>query len=282
MNDREAEAEFSQWSAEVVAQLTPIRERFTPFPLYFQTQIFNFVVMRQLLKDYFPFGKPYDLVLEVGCGVGAHSVLLARFAKELVGVDIPGEYAGYTPPGFRSSADISRALVNQHFGIKNARFEDAFPDNLPCGSDSVDLIFSWTVLEHIPDLKGAYAEMKRVLKPGGVMLHVAPVSMSAIHTMASVNVEEDKKRRARRPLGWFGAARELLKDYVRLAKGYPDPHPSGMVIPPCHSEFLTDYQDQLTLYTSWNYLHPLIALGLVIEEQKPVNDFNYAIVARKP
>ena len=55
-----------------------------------------------------------------------------------------------------------------------------------------------------------------------------------------------------------------------------------MVIPHCHSEFLTDYQDQLTLYTSWNYIHPMIDHGFVFEDQKVVNDFNFAIVARKP
>ncbi len=71
--------------------------------------------------------------------------------------------------------------------------------------------------------------------------------MSAIHTMASVNVEEDKKRKAQlKPLGWIGAARKLWTDYVSLAKGLPDPVPAEMAIPPCHSEFLTDYQDQLT------------------------------------
>ncbi len=131
-----AEAELGQYAAKLVAELTPIRERFTPFPLYFQTQIFNFVVMRRLLRDYFPFDKPYDLTLEIGCGVGAHSLLLSRFSKQLIGVDIPGEYAGYTPPGFTSSAHISRTLVNEHFAIKNARFEDALPDKLPCENDS--------------------------------------------------------------------------------------------------------------------------------------------------
>jgi SAM-dependent methyltransferase len=277
------EVEFSRWAQRLVGELTPIRERFTPFPLYFQTQIFNFVVMRRLLREYFPFDRPHESVLEIGCGVGAHSLLLSRFATRLLGVDIPGEYAGYLPPNFKSSVEVSRALVNEMYGITNATFDDAFPNRLPCEADSVDLIFSWTVLEHIPNLRESYAEMLRVLKPGGVMIHVAPVTMSAIATIASVNVEEAKKRAmAPAALGWLGAARMLWSNYGDLARGRPDTRRAGMVIPHCHSEFLTDYQDQLTLYTSWNYIHPMIDLGFVFEDQKVVNDFNFAIVARKP
>lgn len=40
-------------------------------------------------------------------------------------------------------------------------------DGLPLADDSVDLVFSIAVLEHVPDPHAAIAELVRVLKPGG-------------------------------------------------------------------------------------------------------------------
>lgn len=277
------EEDFARWCIELVGYLTPIRERFTPFPHYFEIQCFNFATMRRLLPDLFPLHRRYDLILEIGCGVGMHSLLLSRFANRLVGVDIPGFYAGYTPEGFKSSADVARAVVNDTFGVKHAEFADAFPDKLPLPDASTDLIFSWTVLEHIPDLPTSYKEMLRVLKPGGLMLHIVPNTMSAIHTMAMDNVTAAKQAPIKHPpLGYIGAAGHLWREFRKLATGYEEPHKPGMVIPPCHSEFLSDYADQLNLYISWSYLIPLLRLGMIMERLTPVNDFNYALALRKP
>ncbi len=37
-----------------------------------------------------------------------------------------------------------------------------------------DRVVSMHTIEHVPDLPGAFAEMARVLKPGGKMVHVYP------------------------------------------------------------------------------------------------------------
>lgn len=48
---------------------------------------------------------------------------------------------------------------------------DFFGDglNLPIRTDSVDLILSQAVLEHVPDPRRAVSEMRRILRPGGVV-----------------------------------------------------------------------------------------------------------------
>jgi SAM-dependent methyltransferase len=46
--------------------------------------------------------------------------------------------------------------------------------HLPFEDDSFDLIFSSNVLEHVEHLDEAFAEMKRVLAPGGIMIHSIP------------------------------------------------------------------------------------------------------------
>lgn len=53
-----------------------------------------------------------------------------------------------------------------------ARCEDI--TRLTLSDDSLDLIVSSDVLEHVPDLAAAFAESRRVLRPGGVHLFTVP------------------------------------------------------------------------------------------------------------
>lgn len=46
--------------------------------------------------------------------------------------------------------------------------------SVPRDGDSFDLIVCTEVLEHVPDTAGAFAEMARLVRPGGVLLLTAP------------------------------------------------------------------------------------------------------------
>lgn len=43
--------------------------------------------------------------------------------------------------------------------------------HIPFDDNYFDLIYSTSVLEHVHDLENGFAEMARVLKPGGIMIH---------------------------------------------------------------------------------------------------------------
>jgi predicted SAM-dependent methyltransferase len=47
---------------------------------------------------------------------------------------------------------------------------------IPFGDDSFDVVFSSNVLEHIPHVDAFQQEIHRVLKPGGVAVHIVPSS----------------------------------------------------------------------------------------------------------
>jgi SAM-dependent methyltransferase len=258
-----------EWCFEAAAYLKANHSNLTLFPRYYEVRAIGFVVLQSLFPEYF---KRHNRVVEIGCGVGLDSLYWSRYADEMLGFDIPGEYGGYTPPGFTSSAHVSRTLVCDIFGATNAKFEDALPDSLPVDSDSADVVYSWTVLEHVPDLPSAYKEMHRILKPGGVMLHIVPNVMSAVDTVVRENIRKPT------PLGWFGAARHMWKEFSTLAK---QGHKPGALIPPCHSEFLTDYMDQLNLYISDSYIAPALELGFRLERLSLVRDYNHLIALRK-
>lgn len=248
--------------------MQPHYRTFSHFPGYFRSQGLNFQLLRQLLPEYFT--QRYGLILEVGCGTGFQSLLLSPHATRLVGIDIPGEYLGYVMPDFKSSADMASFLVNECFGVDWAEFKDAYPDNVPLDDNGTDLVFSWTVLEHVPSLPPMMAEMARVVKPGGLMLHVVPSIMSALHTLVQVNVAAAVAPRPR--------SRWSFREWLR-------PKASAQwIIPELHSEFLrgkADYNDQLNLYLTDNYVHPMMEAGFAIERLLWLRDYNVAIVARK-
>ena len=97
-------------------------------------------------------------ILDCGCGPGSITVGLAQWAPdgETVGVDIGAE-----------QLDGARARARD-LGVKNVTFRHGDIFDLPFEDDSFDVVFSQTVLYHIPEPEKALAEIKRVLRPGGL------------------------------------------------------------------------------------------------------------------
>lgn len=90
--------------------------------------------------------RPGDTLLDAGCGRSAPTLRkFTEVAGRSIGVDLvdPRE----VPPGIEYyQGDLS---------------------NLPIESNSVDLIISRSVFEHLTDPVAVYAELSRLLKPGG-------------------------------------------------------------------------------------------------------------------
>jgi SAM-dependent methyltransferase len=63
------------------------------------------------------------------------------------------------------TADLAAGNVNHNVDIQALPFEDA----------RYDLVFASHVLEHVPDDRKAIAEIRRILKPGGIAVLPVPV-----------------------------------------------------------------------------------------------------------
>jgi ubiquinone/menaquinone biosynthesis C-methylase UbiE len=105
-----------------------------------------------------------DRVLDVGCGPGR----LAMAAQEWAGAG--GEVIGIDP----SPEMVKTARRNAEKAGSAARFELGVAESLPFPDGSFDVVLNRLMLHHLPgDLKQrGLAEMRRVLKPGGVCLVV--------------------------------------------------------------------------------------------------------------
>jgi SAM-dependent methyltransferase len=98
-------------------------------------------------------------VLEVGCGVGAQTVTLARNSPDakIISIDISA-----------ASLEQARAVV-EVTGHTNVHFQQADIFDLPFRADSFDHIFLCFILEHLSRPAEALAILKGVLRPGGTI-----------------------------------------------------------------------------------------------------------------
>jgi SAM-dependent methyltransferase len=99
-------------------------------------------------------------VVDVACGEGYGSALLAHDAAQVTGVDV--------------SRDAVAHAQRTYPGVANLRFVEASCTALPLDDASVDLVVSFETLEHIEPQERFLDEIARVLAPGGVLLLSSP------------------------------------------------------------------------------------------------------------
>jgi ubiquinone/menaquinone biosynthesis C-methylase UbiE len=99
------------------------------------------------------------LSLEVGCGVGAQTVTLARRSPDarFTSIDLSEEAIAEA----RRRIDVA--------GLSNVEFRQADIFALPFIAESFDHVFVCFVLEHLARPVGALRILKRLLRPGGTI-----------------------------------------------------------------------------------------------------------------
>ncbi len=98
------------------------------------------------------------VALDLGCGEGRFSRLMAGEGLDVTGVD----------PTRALVREASRRA--QQAGPGGARFLTGRAEAIPLQEDSVDLVVAYLCLMDIEDLHAAYGEIIRVLRPGGRLL----------------------------------------------------------------------------------------------------------------
>ncbi len=99
------------------------------------------------------------IVLDIACGDGYGSNMLARYAKFVTGVDID---------------EPTIALAKEKYKLPNLEYKTGRADKIPCEDNYFDILISFETLEHHDKHNEMMGEIKRVLKPGGVCLISTP------------------------------------------------------------------------------------------------------------
>lgn len=93
-------------------------------------------------------------VLEIGCGLGAHTEALCRLGAHVTSIDL---------------APMSVKITQRRVSLKglNAEVMEADAENLPFANGHFDYVWSWGVIHHSPNTLKCSHEIERVLKSGG-------------------------------------------------------------------------------------------------------------------
>ncbi len=104
---------------------------------------------------------PGDTVVDLGCGAGLDLLLAARRVGptgHVIGIDMTAEMLD------RARANIADA------GLDNVEVRQGLIEELPVDDASVDWVISNCVINLSPEKDRVFAEIARILKPGGRML----------------------------------------------------------------------------------------------------------------
>jgi len=98
-------------------------------------------------------------VLDLGFGLGRHSILLAREGFDVYGIES-------SPAGLEFAIEwADREAVEVNLGLGDMSC-------LPYGGDSFDLVLAWNVIYHgtVDYIRSTITEIERCLRPGGYLV----------------------------------------------------------------------------------------------------------------
>ena len=112
---------------------------------------------------YMKYIKSGQNVLDIGCYKGNHVFRCAGICSSVVGMD-------YSYNAIKAAREIAKSR-----GIKNVQFICRDIENgLGMNEEKFDAVLFLDVIEHIDNRNGVLKDIKKVLKPGGIMLISAP------------------------------------------------------------------------------------------------------------
>lgn len=118
-------------------------------------------------------------VLDVGCGIGHWGQILSTVLPEdskIEGIDRETEWVKQAQEKVKP------------FGHR-FQYQEGSAEHLPFANEQFDMVTCQTVLIHVPDVMEVLNEMKRVLKPGGLLLVAEPNNFASGASFDTLSID---------------------------------------------------------------------------------------------
>ena len=159
-------------------------------------------------------------VLDIASGEGYGANLLAEIASSVIGVDI--------------SAEAVRHAQNK-YRRKNLDFRVGTCSKIPLENFSIDLVVSFETLEHHDEHELMMLEIKRVLRPGGILIISSPDKKEYTDLSGQKN-QFHVKELYRKDL------ENLLKEHFKYQELFGQRVQTGSYVAPLDSSLATKFQ----------------------------------------
>jgi len=165
---------------------------------------------------------PGQTVLDLGAGAGLDAFVARRIVGDegrVLGVDFTPEM-------------VAKARANAaRLGYDNVTFEHGDIEALPFADNSVDVVISNCVLNLVPDKARAFAEMARVLRPGGHFCVSDVVARGELPAAvrASAELYAGCVAGALDESDYLGLLRATSFENVEVVKAHPIALPAGVL-----------------------------------------------------
>jgi ubiquinone/menaquinone biosynthesis C-methylase UbiE len=149
-------------------------------------------------------------LLEIGCGIGVDSIQLAGRGFDVTAVDLT-----------ENALDVARQFAARRGAAIQFRLGNA--ERLDFRDGSFDIVYSFGVLHHTPDIERSVSEVHRVLRPGGiayVMLYHRDSLVNLVHRMLRLPYESPRNRKDHCPVVYTfsrTAVRRLFGNFTSVS-----------------------------------------------------------------
>lgn len=186
------------------------------------------------------------LILEIGCGDGRFGIELMRRGHRVIETDIA--------PG--SVEKVRDVAVEAQPGRGGFAVVDA--EDLPFTESAFDAVYMVATLHHLPDPQKAMAEIRRVLKPGGLLVILREPAMWQYYLLA--------------PVFWFVRTISRTRDphHISLADDVTHGFTRGRLRQMLSSGFDAVRITPVQYLEKW-YINTLVALGRIFKRNMPVH-----------
>lgn len=191
-------------------------------------------------------------VVDIASGEGYGSNLMAAKAKQVYGIDISEEAVLFASEKYSNTTNLS--------------FKIGAVENIPLADETADVIVSFETLEHTDKHHEMMKEIKRILKPGGIVIISSPDKANYTDRFNRINEYHVKEL-------YLEEFKDLLNQYFTTSYFYYQTFVTGSLIIKDNytSNAITEYNgDYLNIAAHQGLTYPLFNVS--VSSDKPFKE----------